>query len=132
MSASVRHDIDDTGPTKRPHIRLCHLILRESMQAGLTTVAVTTPPGGVPTARALRDGSWTSFMAFPAQVYGMLVEHFEHMAGAAPDQPEAKATILVRLAGRDASVGLRVRRTDQGVDDLTLEFPPQPATQTAN
>jgi hypothetical protein len=42
MSASIRHDIDDTT-TGRPHIRLCHLVLRESMQAGLTTAEVTTP-----------------------------------------------------------------------------------------
>jgi hypothetical protein len=132
MSASVRHDIDDTGPTVRPHIRLCHLMLRESMLAGLTTVEVTTPPGGLPTARALRDGSWAPFMAFPALVYRMLVEHFKHMAGVAPDQPEVEGTLLVRLPGRDASVRLRVRRTDQGVDDLTLEFPPRPAAQTAN
>jgi len=132
MSASIRYDIDDTEPTERPHVRLCHLILRESIQAGVTTVAVTTPPGGVPTARALRDGSWTPFMAFPAMVYDMLVRHFKHMAGVAPDEPEAEGTILVRLPGRDASVRLRVRRTDQGADDLTLELPPAGATTTAN
>lgn len=131
MNAPIRHDVDDTEMV-RPHIRLCHLLLRESMQAGLTTVEVTTPPGGVPTARALREGSWTPFMTFPTRVYGLLVEHFKHMAGAAPDQPEVEGTILVRLTGRDASVGLRVRRTDQGVDDLTLGFPPKPATQPAS
>jgi hypothetical protein len=130
MSASVRYDIDDDVKAGRPHIRLCHLILRESMVAGLTAVEVTTPPGGLPTARALRDDSWTAFMAFPVQVYGMLVPHFKHMAGVAPDQSDAEGTILVRLAGRDASIDLRVRRTDQGLDELVLGFPPKPTADT--
>jgi hypothetical protein len=130
MNASIRYEIDDTE-RNRPHVRLCHRILSEALAAGFTVVELATPPGAIPTARAQIDGSWKPLMAFPPAVFSMLVEYLRHMASVAPDQRHADGTILVRAAGRDASVTLSVRRNDQGADDLVLSFPTSPVGQAA-
>lgn len=130
MPTGTRHTIDDTVKG-RPHVRLCHLILRESLAAGFSLLELTTPPGGTPAARVQLGGSWRPLMTFPPQVYGLLVEHFKQMAGVTREQPEAHGTILVRLAGRDASVTLSARRTAEGPDELLLHFPATAAGQAA-
>ena len=38
MNAPLRHDIDDTDQV-RPHVRLCHLVLREALAAHLDAIA---------------------------------------------------------------------------------------------
>lgn len=130
MNANVRFDIDDTDQV-RPHVRLCHLMLSEALAAGFTVVELATRPGAEPTARTQVDGSWQPFMAFPPAVYSMLLNYFKHMAGVAPEQQDAEGMILVRLAGRDASVNLRIRRNEQGVVELVLHFPAKPVTKAA-
>ena len=115
MNAKIRYEINDTDRI-RPHIRLCHLILSEALASGFTAVELAATSGSPQQARAQIEGAWKPFMAFPVSVYDALVEHFKQMAG-------ADGTILVQLAGRDASVTLRVRRNAQGSDDLVLSFP---------
>ena len=122
MHAETRHEIEDTERS-RPHVRLCHRLLREALASGCTTVALGRPPEGMPTARAERGGSWTPLMEFPPAVYGQLVDYFKHMAGVTPGQHRAHGTILVRATGRDASIALSARQNDQGVDELVLRFP---------
>ena len=122
MNAPLRHDIDDTDQI-RPHVRLCHLVLREALAAGFTAVELAAPPGAPPTARAQSGGAWKWFMAFPAGVYGSLVAHLKDMAGIPPEQREGQGTILVRLAGQDAAITLRARCNEQGVDELVLTLP---------
>jgi hypothetical protein len=130
MNASIRYEIDDTERIQ-PHVRLCHRILSEALAAGFTAVELAAPPGAGPTARAQSDGSWKPFMAFPAAVYGMLVEHLKHMAGMAPEQRDGDGTFLVQSAGRDAAVNLSARRNDQGFDELVLHFPAKPTAKAA-
>ena len=125
MTATARHVIDDTERI-RPHVRLCHHILREGLASRFTAVEFNAAPGATPSARAQSDGAWKDFMAFPPPVYGMLVEHLKDMAGFAPEAREAVGTILVRVAGRDASLTLRVRRNEQGSDEGTVAFPSTP------
>jgi hypothetical protein len=130
MSTVIRYEIDDTEQN-RPHVRLCHRILSDALATGVTIVELATPIGALPTARAQIDGSWKPLMAFPPAVFNMLVEHLRHMAGVALDQRHVVGTILVRAAGRDASVALSVQRNDQGSDDLVLSFPTSPVGQAA-
>jgi hypothetical protein len=122
MNPSIRHTIDDTEQI-RPHMRLCHRMLSEALAAGFTAIELATVPGGTPTARALSEGSWKPFMAFPPAVYQQLVDHFKQMAGVASAQRAATGTILVRSNGRDASVELEARRNDEYIDELVLHFP---------
>lgn len=120
MNAGIRYEIDDTSQN-RPHVRLCNQILNQGVTGEFASVELVTRPGAMPTARVQVDGSWKPFMAFPPPVFAVMVEHFKHMAGVAQDQ-HADGTILVRTAGRDASVALRVRRDDPGSDALILSF----------
>jgi hypothetical protein len=122
MSTPLRYEIDDTDQV-RPHVRLCHRILSESLAAGFTAVELATPLGGMPTARAQQAGSWKSFMAFPPAAYRQLIEHFKQMASIAPQEPNGESTSLVRVAGRDASVRVQARRNEAGSDELVLHFP---------
>lgn len=122
MNHSTRHNIDDTDQI-RPHMRLCHRMLSEGLTAGYTAVELATDPGGAATARAQTGGSWKSYMAFPSPVYQQLVVYFKQMAGLASDEPATAGTILVRYSGRDASIKLEARRSDQGADELLLLFP---------
>jgi hypothetical protein len=119
---TTRHEIDDTERA-RPHVRLCHRVLSEALASGFSAVELTTPPGGTPTAHAESGGSWAEFMAFPPAVSELLIEYFKHMAGVPPEQHDADGTILVRAAGRDATIELRTRRNLQGIDELVLRFP---------
>jgi hypothetical protein len=124
MDDNVQYEIDDTDRVP-PHVRLCHVILREGLGAGFTAVELTTPPGAMPIARAMSEGSWKPLMAFPPPVYDQLVQRFKHMAGIAPHLDDTEGTILVRLAGRDATITLHARN-DQGSEELVLYFPAKP------
>jgi hypothetical protein len=62
-------------------------------------------------------------MAFPPAAYRQLIEHFKQMASIAPQEPNGESTILVRVAGRDASVRVQARRNEAGSDELVLHFP---------
>ena len=130
MNARTRYEIDDTERI-RPHVRLCHRILSEALASGFSAVKLAALPEGMPTARAESEGSWKPFMAFPPAVYGLLVEHFKHMGGVAPEQGDGDGTILVRAAGRDASINLTARRHRQGADELVLHFPVPSVTKAA-
>jgi len=122
MNDTVRYAIDDTDRI-RPHMRLCHRILSEGLTAGFPIVELSTPPDGMPTARAQVGDALQPFMAFPPPVYAMLVEYLKQMAGVPQESSDATGTILVRLGERDASVGLSARRDEKGEDELVLHFP---------
>ena len=122
MDEPARYTIDDTEHV-RPIVRLCHLILRSGLTEGFTAVELTCPPGEMPTARSERDGRWEWYMAFPSPAYGQMVEYYERMAGVEAGAHEAEATILVRLAGRNATIGFTLRTNDRGDAELVLRFP---------
>ena len=130
MHAPLRHEIDDTDQV-RPHVRLSHLVLREALAGGFTAVELAAPPRAMPTARAQSGGTWQWFKSFPPAVYDSLVAHFKQMAGMTPEQREGDGTILVRLAGQDTAITLRVQRNEQGLDVLLLHFPARPAAEAA-
>jgi hypothetical protein len=124
MNATSRYDIDDTDRI-RPHVRLCHDLLRKRLRSGFTAVELAVPAEALPTARGRMQTDWKPRMTFPVAVYDRLVAHFKQMAGSG-------GTILVRLAGRDASITLVVRPNDQGSEDLVLGVPAtNPAAEAA-
>jgi hypothetical protein len=127
MNEDVRYAIDDTDQI-RPHMRLCHRLLSEGLTAGFSIVELATPPDGMPTARAQVGDALQPLMAFPPPVYAMLVEYLKQMAGVPQESSDASGTILVRLGGRDASVGFSARRDERGQDELALHFPTEAAT----
>lgn len=122
MDDAVRYSIDDTELV-RPHVRLCHLMLRSALTEGFTAVELTCPPDEMPTARSQRDGRWEWYMAFPPPVYGLVVAYLKRMAGVAEDAHEAEAKILVRLGGRNGEIALTARANDRDGDELVLRFP---------
>lgn len=122
MIEGERHAIDDTEQV-RPPVRLCHLILSDSLARGVTSIKVAAGPGTIPTAWAQTGDAWQEYMAFPPAVYVTLLEHFKLMAGLAPEERQAQGTILVRWQGRNASVALSVRPDANGVDEIALLFP---------
>jgi hypothetical protein len=127
MNAGTRHDIDDTDQI-RPHVRLCHQILRDGITTPFAAVHLSTPAGAMPTARVQTQGKWEEYMAFPPPLYGHLVAHFRDMAGVAPEERDAEGTVLVRLAGRDASIRFSARRTEAEGEGIVLTFPVRAAT----
>ena len=122
MSNAQPIAIDDTDQV-RPAVRLCHLMLREALAHGFATVELTVPDDGPPTARAEQAGEWSSFMAFPEAVYAALVEYLKIMAGVGEDDREAAANILVRVAGRDATIDLELKPDPRGNSTVVLRFP---------
>lgn len=121
MGEAVRYTIDDTERVA-PHVRLCHLMLRSALTEGFSALELACPPGEIPTARSERDGSWEWYMAFPPPAYGQIVDYIKRMAGVLPDQPDAVGRILVRLAGRDATITMTVRTSEHGEDEVVLRF----------
>ena len=114
-----RHVIDDTELIQ-PHVRLCHRILADALASGYGLVEFVSPHGEMPIARAQVEGGWKPLMAFPPQVFGMLVGYLKQMAAVAP---EGEDTILVQLAGTHASITMNARRSDRGLEELVLRFP---------
>jgi len=130
MNENVFHDIDDTDQI-RPHMRLCHLILREGLENEIAEVASTPESTGALAARSKMGDSWKSFMEFTPPQYSTLVDYFKQMAEVSPELFDAEGNILVRLAGRDATIRLRIRRDEGGRDELSLQFPTAVASETA-
>lgn len=122
MGEAVRYNIDDTDRVA-PHVALCHLILRSALTERFSAVALSHPPGETPTARSEHDGRWEWYMAFPPAAYGLMVAYYRKMADLAPDADETEGTILVRLAGHQAAIGLTMRTNDQGDEEVVLHFP---------
>ena len=122
MTEPTRHVIDDT-PTVRPHVRLCHQILREGLGKGYKSIALAAPLVGMPGARGQRGDGWAPLMAFPPAVYDALVGHLRSMAGISDEDGPSGGTILVTLENRLASVAAMTRRDEGGNAELTLLFP---------
>ena len=117
-----RHVIDDSK-VGRPHVRLCHEILREGLSQGFKSIVFDAAGGAVPSARALHAGVWQVFMSFPPPVYDMLVGHLRSMAGLGEEEGNAGGTIQVTLGGKPSSVAVTVRRDEDGLVELALLFP---------
>ena len=132
MNPSIRHNIDgEADRTERPHVRLCHRILREALAQHFETVEISTPDGLTAVGRAQVGAEWQDFMAFPLPAYQGLIAHFRQMAAFTPGQAEGDGDIQVHLRGRDASVRLTIRRTNRGADDVLLRFPADSGTDAA-
>jgi type II secretory ATPase GspE/PulE/Tfp pilus assembly ATPase PilB-like protein len=131
------HDLDEAaaaGIASPPVVRLCDLMIHESLQADGDQLRVLAPTGGGATIQLHRDGAWTDIMRVPAAVQVPLINRLKVMANLdIGRQPLQQGVVKVRIEGEVLTLGIEVKLRGDAEEAL-LQLPPrsgEPESQEA-
>jgi len=122
------HDLDDAagaGNAQRPVVRLCNLMIQESLQAAGDQLRVLAPTAEGATVQLLRADAWIDIMRVPAAVHVPLINRLKVMANLdIARQPLQQGVLKVRMHGEELTLGIEVRLRGDAEEAL-LQLPPR-------
>jgi type II secretory ATPase GspE/PulE/Tfp pilus assembly ATPase PilB-like protein len=132
------HDLDEAaaaGITSPAVVRLCDLMLQESLQAGGDQLRVQAPTGGGATIQLHRAGTWVDIMRVPAAAQVPLINRLKVMANLdIARQPLQQGVLKVRIQGEVLTLAIEVKLCGDAEEAL-LQLPPrsdEPESQEAD
>lgn len=120
------HDLDDTAG--RPVVRLCNLIIGESLLTGGDELRILAPVDNAALIQLHRAGTWQEIMRVPAAIQPPLINRLKVMASLdIAKQPLQRGTIKVRQRGEVLTLTIEIRLCEDA-EEASLRLPPRTTT----
>jgi len=121
------HDLDEAaaaGVAQPAVVRLCNLMIEESLRAGGDELRVLAPAAGGATIQLLRAGAWVDIMRVPAAAQVPLINRLKVMANLdIAKQALQQGTLKVRTQGEVLTLAIEVRLRGDA-EEASLRLPP--------